>query len=308
MDNILNDGQGKEKNRSYKINLGVQDGLAGLVLIIQEKGLWKDINKNGANIDSLEDLLVKVNANLNQDESPVHYTRQGGLDREGHKIVKIIKAAAKTLSASNPSEKGFGQLLLNFAYQAKSAGSDYEKRAEQGYNFSQLVKKANSKNIFQLLCDFNGDGELSVNYYEYQNRRSHQDQWRAEHPEQANNRREERRKDWEAEKASLNAKRKNKENKNNQGDVGTIFGPQLYDALLTATQVADLKIKSTPDARFGSGEQLVIYNIFGLIRSQNTNPKLENVLNDAMKDTTITEGETSLDHNAPNVITEKIIS
>lgn len=89
---------------------------------------------------------------------------------------------------------------MDFAYDAKSTGFDYEKRVAQGFNFGQVAQQADVGNIFGLLCDFNGDGQLSVNYYEYQTRKTHQEKRRAQHPNQVNNRRELWLKDWNTEK------------------------------------------------------------------------------------------------------------
>lgn len=88
--------------------------------------------------------------------------------------------------------------------------------------------------------------------------------------------------------------------------MGSIFGPQLYDAIRTANNVLDQKIAfqdkdimaKYPDIQKGQGQNIVIFNILQDIRSQSTNPEINKALDALFENTTITnavEDQMSLD-------------
>lgn len=283
MDEVLN--MGKDKDRIFKINLSAQNGLAGLALYIQEQWL-RDKVKN----------FWWTPAKFFKEVVPwFDYKRSGWLDNEKAKVFSILRTAADDFTQDKDwkrvaDENTLGDSLMDFAEEAKSYGSDYEKRMEQWLNFKAAVSWANEKSILPILCDFNGDGKLGVKYFDYQKRKEHQREWKANYQGKLPyNWKELRKKDRELHKAQVKDKKEAGKNIENQGDVGTIFGPQLYDAIQTASGVLDVKIKNGDEQiieKFGNipGENIVIYHILQQVEIFTTDVKVKNAMIALLKD------------------------
>ena len=247
---------GELSPRTFKINLSPVNGLAGLVLNLEKNNARENVS-SGRDIKRLDGFT---------------YVREGGLDYERGKLAKIIKHAQE--------DPAFKEKLIAFAHETESFGPEYEKGLKQDINFHN--KTASEHTIIKDLCDYNGDGLLSVKYRDYIKRGQHKEQWKAEHTVNGNlpgNWRDQWKADWFATKE----KQKMSDGKN-QGAVGSIFGPQLYDALQTAINVAQTKVENK-DKQFlanhpgvTTGEAVVVFNVLKNIRIATTDPKLSSAL------------------------------
>lgn len=279
MDEILKDGDGN--NREYKINLNPDGGLSGFISYIQEHNLWWAIKEK---IDNKE---ISKPKDLFDFLKWFDYKHGTGWDNEKKKIFTIITKALENYDNTKKEfpENSFWEALVDFAIEAKDYGFDYEKRLEQDLNFGKIVGTANEQTILPLLCDFNGDGKLWVKYFDYQKKKQHQKLWKANYLKtHSDGLPSGRKKEWQKDREShkLEAKQKKEKGKDieNQWDVWTIFGPQLYDAIQTASDVLDIKIKNGDQKvidKYGnvSGENAVIFNILSTISVFNTDKKLQ---------------------------------
>jgi len=135
------------------------------------------------------------------------YNRDGGLDNERKKIALIIQTA-------NDSPD-FKQQLIGFAEQAKAYGTSYEKRFKQEINFTNNLESITSDNVLQALCDFNGDGKMAVDLYQYRKRKEFKETRKKEHEPLLYNRKKLVEKAREAEKQKNKKEREKGKNIDN---------------------------------------------------------------------------------------------
>jgi len=269
IETIIGEGLGNLDSKTFKINLSPQDGLAGLILYLDQHSTKE--NNKWEKIASAKDIKDLAN-----EDPGFEYKHGGWIDRERNKLAKIIKEA----NGNDALKAG----LLKFANEAKGFGSSYEKRFKQKINFQNNLGYVNEDNILQTLCDFNGDGQLSINVYEYRRKKEHQEAWKKEHPKLPQDRKKLREKEWKTQKAKEKKERKSGKDIENLWDVWTIFGWQLYDAIQTASNVLDTRIQYNDRAiidAYGpdvSGENIVIFNIFKVIRWKNQNQEIDEIL------------------------------
>ncbi len=233
---------------TFKINLSVEDGLASIVIAIREALIvWasEETPEEGSETNAQKLYTYLSDNNLLPDDEEtdslkiekkhikelmelwlIDYERAGWLDLEKSKVAKVLSNAKRvdldefaSLLQSKPDIAMAVKEWNNTLEMTGNSRSDEYKEWEQ----KTLV---NSDNVLSFLCDYNSDGQISAAYY----------------------------------KNSKKA-RKNREaqtwNKlqENQWDVGTLFGQQIFFTIEQAIKVKNIELGES------KWEQLVISNI-----------------------------------------------
>lgn len=230
MEKIFDDEERGELRRgAFRINLGVEDWLAGIIIAIRE-AIQVGTSSNANTESDAYKLYTKLTDTgilqwewdtLDIQISPkqlreieklwlLEYKRAGWLDPEIIKVTDVLsRTKRKDLDVfasilQSKTDIAMGVKELNNANEM--TGNDKEHPGE-----ASLIS---ADNVLNFLCDFNSDGQISAAY-----------------------------------------RRKNNRKQENQWDVGTLFGQQV---MFTIEQAID-----TQDVKLGKplGEQLVIGNI-----------------------------------------------
>ena len=217
------DAEEKEELRRWKfrINLGKENGLAGIIIAIREALASGNSETSDTGSDSYklyEELYakwiltsqepIKINISKKQlkeliDGKFLTYedTKTLWLNEKG-KVAKILS------NASWSDLDTFASLL-----QSKS---NETMAVKEWHNAKEMVNNnlITSDNVLEFLCDFNGDGQISAEY-----------------------------------------KKKNNKEQKKQGDVGTLFGQQVMWTIEQAIATQNVELGDP------QGEQVVIGNI-----------------------------------------------
>lgn len=228
MKNIFNNEEGEELRRwTFRVDLGVEHGLAGIVVALREA----IANKNNTDKDNvhkkLYDVLIEksilhqngnaIKLNFSRKDlkelikdGSLRYERKWWLDNEINKVANILSRAQRedldTFASLLQSKSDIAMAIKEWNNAKEMTGNDGEHPGE-----SSLIT---TDNVLGFLCDFNSDAEISAAY-----------------------------------------KRKNNKEQKNQWDVGTLFGQQVMWTIEQAIAVKNVEL-SVP-----KGEHLVIQNI-----------------------------------------------
>ncbi|MCX6823629.1 MAG: hypothetical protein NT085_00680 [candidate division SR1 bacterium] len=237
MERIFDDEKDQKEIRkgTFKVNLSKEDGLAGIIIAIREAVKYKDLEdetdpnytytKIFKGIKSLSVDETTGEVSLGSDNTQLRkeldklikdglltYERKGGLDREMNKIAKILTRAQRkyldAFAALAQSKDDIEMAIFQWNNSLEVTGQSNEDGEEK------TPSLINANNVLEFLCDFNGEGTISIEY-----------------------------------------KRKNNTEQKNQGDVGTLSGPQVMWTIEQAIKLKDVELGK------GKGEQLVIQNI-----------------------------------------------
>jgi hypothetical protein len=230
MERIFDNEEQKELHKgTFNINLGIEEGLAGIIIKIREAiAEWeKDDPDVESNAYKLYEQLTG-NSNLIQDGESynltfdrkaikdlidlwlITYDRKWGWDNELKKIAKILSQAQR---ADLDTFASLLQSKPDITMAVKEWNNALEMTGNNRENIEQ-TSLIDETNVLEFLCDFNSDGQISAEY-----------------------------------------KRKFNKKQENQGDVGTLFGQQV---LFTIEQAINTKNVELGEPQ---GEQLVISNI-----------------------------------------------
>lgn len=241
--------QNKIRKWMLKINIGVEDGLAWIIIAIREAITLGETGNadnttpegqlylflEGKSLVPIEEWgklnITKDILKEALDQWLLTYDRKWWLDFEKNKIYKILSRAQRSTLDT------FASLL-----QSKT---DEAKAIKERHNAAEMLESGqiNDTNVLDFLCDVNGDGLVSTAYKE---------------------------------------KHKTKKEKN-QWDVWTIFGQQIQFTIEQAIEVKTVELGDKDKA-----EQLVISNIIKNmeISDSSTTGNQRLLIYDMLKDTT----------------------
>ena len=222
MEEMFDDEEKKELHKwTFKINLGKEDGLAGIIIAIREAvkigqsedadtesneyKLYEKLNEKGILV-SEDPIDIKISTKQLKELIDLWLlTYESGVALSFNEKGKV----AKILTESHRSE------LDTFASLLQSE-SDEAMAVKEWHNADEMIKNKliNADNVLAFLCDFNSDGQVATEY-----------------------------------------KKKNNKEQKNQWDVGTLFGQQVMFTIEQAIKVKNIELGDP------AGEQLVISNI-----------------------------------------------
>lgn len=244
---------------TFNINLGTNDGMAGIVRDIRDMASFYMTNKNNDNPRDGNEKYQKIYENLGDlgfaldtdtgaiskadadkstikktlkqltKEGVLKYTRDWGIDNELGKIAKIFWRTQRTT-------------LDAFTAILESDKGTITRSVKRWHNAETMRKYVKEENVLAFLCDYNSDATISTTY-----------------------------------------KKKAYKNQNQQGDVGNIFGPQLLFHINQAIAIKNVEAPWT-------GETTVIFNIMKNIQiSDNRNmnsfhPEMKALIEGMMND------------------------
>ena len=244
---------------TFNINLGTNDGMAGIVRDIRDMASFYMTNKDNENLRDGNEKYQKIYENLGDlgfaldtdtgaiskadadkstikktlkqltKEGALKYTRDWGIDSELGKIAKIFWRTQRTT-------------LDAFTAILESDKGTITRSVKRWHNAETMRKYVKEENVLVFLCDYNSDATISTTY-----------------------------------------KKKEYKNQNQQGDVGNIFGPQLLFHINQAIAIKNVEAPWT-------GETTVISNIMKNIQiSDNRNmnsfhPKMKALIEGMMSD------------------------
>ncbi len=278
MERIFDNEEQKElKKWTFRVNLWLEKGLAGMIVDIRNaveyKAKYGDIDDEDTHYNEkyeqiyygLKELNVDDDWNISfSDDNKkikeqikklvkdgfLSYEHEWGIDAELGKIAKIFARAQwndlDTFASLLQNKPDVSEAIKERNNALEVTGQSREDKDEFE---SSLI---NETNVFEFLCDFNSDGVVSAAYYK---------------------------RDKKGQKGEPEQK--------NQGDVWPLFGQQVMRTIDQAIEVKTVELGGDPDKSTLLWEQVVIQNI---IRNMNIYDKsfslprqkefVENMLND----------------------------
>lgn len=280
MERIFDNEEQKELRKwTFRVNLWLEKGLAGMVVDIRNaveyKAKYGDIDDEDTHYNEkyeqiyygLKELNVDDDWNISfSDDNKkikeqikklvkdgfLSYEHEWGIDAELGKIAKIFARAQwndlDTFASLLQAKPDVSEAIKERNNALEITGQSREDKDE--YETSLISVDGN--NVFSFLCDFNSDGVISAAYYK---------------------------RDKKGQKGENEQK--------NQGDVWPLFGQQVMRTIDQAIEVKTVELGGDPDKSTLLWEQVVIQNI---IRNMNIYDKsfslprqkefVENMLND----------------------------
>lgn len=231
MEKIFDNEEGKELRRwTFTVNLGTENGLAGIVIKIREAIANKDSDEDNE-YKKLYDILVEkrildddgetINLNFSRKNlkeliksQDLVYERASWIDNELTKVAKILSRAKWTdldIFASLLQSKADIPMAVKERNNALDMTGQNREKTEKWKSQTSLI---DADNVLEFLCDFNSDGQISAEY-----------------------------------------KRKNNKEQKNQWDVWPLFGQQVMWQIEQAIAVKNVELG---DPKW---EQVIISNI-----------------------------------------------
>ena len=178
MENIFDDEDlGELRRGKFRVNLDKEDGLAGIIIAIRESEKYKDKDDDNTKIynalwaittDGMSEKEIKKQLKELFKDNTLHYKRKWWGDLEINKIAKILARAKRedldAFASLLQSKDDIPMIIKEWNNALEMTGNSRE-RSEQ----ESLITK---DNVLEFLCDFNSDGQISMEY----NRRHNKEQ------------------------------------------------------------------------------------------------------------------------------------